>query len=582
MRKYTVLGICLLCTTVIFAADDWVTTGKDLVYPPDLYFVGVGTSERGFEEAKSAAIVEIRKQISVKISATVIDEQSSFISGGIEKASNRVESRAKLSTSGEIAGVQIVKTAQNGKLYHALAILDKDNFIKTAKAQIKDLNSQLKTVVEAAKADIGASKIASGLQKIADAKKLMAKIASQKALLSGISPVTDPNHYSIAEISSMHEKCISSLKMIKVSGDNQSGEVGMVPAEPFVIKIEADAVPVSLIPVKLTYKGKKLMERITDEQGIIQFSIGELAESVAGVHPYTAEISLPVSSTVKNILASQKQTFTYTIVANPCSSRVEVVVSPSLASDRQEIVKRVLSRLEKFNIKEHSKAPTLVQVSITAKDAGGVSGLSESNSFIRTEVSAQFTVFNDENEKIDAFTGISKGMGGSIAKSAINGIENMRLDKDLKPALEKICGFASAPKLKIAVFDFKEKSQCHCWWYDIAPNLSDMIITGLINSRKYDVVERSQLNRIMEEKALGQSGAVEENEAIQIAQVAHADLILIGSYGIINGNVEADARIVDMKNGVARCGMSSSTYYRSELRSLANEIVGQIKTKCAK
>jgi curli biogenesis system outer membrane secretion channel CsgG len=109
-----------------------------------------------------------------------------------------------------------------------------------------------------------------------------------------------------------------------------------------------------------------------------------------------------------------------------------------------------------------------------------------------------------------------------------------------------------------------------------------MIITRLINTGKVDVVERSQLQHIMEEKSLGQSGVVEEKEEMQAAQLAGADLVLVGSAGIAGEKIEADARVVDLKSGIARCAMNSAAYAVSDLRAISDDLVGQIKGKCLK
>jgi dihydroorotate dehydrogenase len=95
-------------------------------------------------------------------------------------------------------------------------------------------------------------------------------------------------------------------------------------------------------------------------------------------------------------------------------------------------------------------------------------------------------------------------------------------------------------------------------------------------------VERSQLDKIMEEKSLAQSGVVEEKEALEVAKLAGADLVLIGTANIGAGKIEADARIIDIKTGIAKCAMSSSAYSMSDLRALADDLGGQIRGKCTK
>ncbi|HEX7509675.1 MAG TPA: CsgG/HfaB family protein, partial [Chitinivibrionales bacterium] len=283
----------------------------------------------------------------------------------------------------------------------------------------------------------------------------------------------------------------------------------------------------------------------------------------------------------KKYLTAQAQSFGYTVQSNPCFAKIDVEVSQSLASGRDDIIKKVMARLSKYDIKHDPQAENTLKVTVRAVEAGGVQGLSQSSSFIKTDVTMVLTLLDDGKE-LATVQGSAKGIGGSVVKSAAQGIDNVKIDKDLKPLIEKMCSAkAAGPKLKIAVFEFKNRGFYH-YWYDMAVNLSDMLITKLINSGKFDVVERTQLDRILQEKSLAQSGVVEEKEALQAAQLAGADIILIGSATIAGDRIETDARIVDIKNGIAKCAMSSSAYSLSDLRALADDLVGQIKGKCAK
>jgi TolB-like protein len=567
-----------------FAADTWTTLGRDAEFPTELYFVGIGASERSQDAAKQASMVEIRKQISVKINATTLDEQISNIAGGMETYSNKVESRSRLSTSGEIQGIQVVKTAQQGKIFYALAVLEKELFIKKTRADIADLNSRIIALVEGTRTDINAANMGQALQKLSEAKKLISKVAAQRTLLSAASaPVeADKPAYTVTDINTMYEKCVASLRTTKTSGDGQSFPVGMVPQEPFVVSVTAlGTVPVAMIPVAIMQGTKKLAEKYTDDKGMAEFYVGSQADISAGNHTCFAAITLPVSSVNKKYLFAQNQDFAYTVISNPCAANIQIEMTADLAKDRNVISEKLIDRLSKFDIKNDPDAPATVKVSLSAKDAGGVTGISENNSFVKTELTAIFTVLNDDGKQLASFTGSSKGMGGSFAKSVSAGIDNLKIEKDIRPALDQICGAASTPKKKIAVFEFKNRGW-YSNWYDISIQMSDMIITKLINSGKFEVVERSQLDKIMEEKVLAQSGVVEETEAMQAARLAGADLLLIGSAGISGAKIEVDARIIDANSGTAKCAMSTSSYSLLNLRALADDIVGQIKGKCGR
>jgi TolB-like protein len=585
MKKNIVILSVILFTCLSFAGDQWVTTGRDIEYPNDLYFVGVGMSERGPDAAKQNAMVEVKKQITVKVNASMLDEQVSLTAGGRETSANRIESRSRLTTSGEVQGIEVVKTATKGKTTYALAVLDKKNFIANCRATIAELKKQLARLMETAGEDIGAAKISSALSKLSGAKKAIGDIVETRTLLSAAGEVTKAEelNYTMTDIAALYEKCVSSVRLSKVSGDNQAFAVGMVPSEPFVVQAAtADGGPVPMLPVALMDGNKQCVEKFTDDKGRAELLLGEKADMSAGSHSYTAVIALQVSSDAKKYLAAQAQTFGYTVQSNPCFAKVQVEVSPTLSRGRDDIVKKVIARLSKYDIKNDPEAENTLKVMASAVEAGGVQGLSQSSSFIKTDVTLAMTLVDENGKEIASIQGAAKGMGGSVVKSASQGIDNVKIDKDLKPLLDKLCSTkAAGQKLKIAVFEFKNRGLYH-YWYDMAINLSDMLITKLINSGKFDVVERSQIDRIMQEKSLAQSGVVEEKEALQAAQLAGADVILIGTATIAGDKIETDARIVDIKSGVAKCAMSSSAYSLSDVRALADDLAGQIKGKCAK
>lgn len=586
IMKPVVAIFVLGCAALVLAGDEWMITGKDIAYPQELYFVGIGMSERSQEAAKQNAVVEVRKQISVSVSASMLDEQYSLVSGGKESAGSRTESRARLSTSGEMQGIEVVKTGTKGKAFFALAVLDKKNFESNCRAAIAEARTELATLIEGAKADIAAAKTGAALTKLSAAKKAITKILDQRKLLSAVATVTDAEKlpYTQTDIALLYEQCVSGLRMVKSGGDNQSFAVGMVPAEPFSVTVTVQGAPAPGIPVNLlAAPNKTVLTRYTDDAGVATFILGENADMSAGSHSYTAAIALSVSDALKKVLAAQNQQFSYTVVSNPCFAKLVVDVSPNLAEGRDDIAKKIMARLSKYDIKDDPGADATLLINVSATETGNVQGLSENNTFIKTDVNLIMTLKDDAGKELGSLNAKGKGTGGNLIKSAVNGAENVKVEKDLKSLLEKICGGqSSGPKLRIAVFEFKQRSGYYSAWHDLAISLSDMMITKLINSGRLEVVERSQLNRIMEERALAQSGVVEEKEAITAAQLAGADIVLVGSAGIAGEKIEADARIIDLKSGIAKCAMNSASYSFSDLRAMADDLVSQIKSKCLK
>ncbi|MBN2416597.1 hypothetical protein JXO52_12190 [bacterium] len=97
------------------------------------------------------------------------------------------------------------------------------------------------------------------------------------------------------------------------------------------------------------------------------------------------------------------------------------------------------------------------------------------------------------------------------------------------------------PKKRVAVFTFEDKSQQgYHWWSGGSPGdgMSDMLITELVKSGKYTVVERGEIDQIMQEQNLGMSGRVTPESAAQVGKLLGVQLAIMGAvteFGVSKG-----------------------------------------------
>jgi curli biogenesis system outer membrane secretion channel CsgG len=82
----------------------------------------------------------------------------------------------------------------------------------------------------------------------------------------------------------------------------------------------------------------------------------------------------------------------------------------------------------------------------------------------------------------------------------------------------------SGPKARVAIADFDVKAAKATG--EIGSGLREMLITALINSNRFSVVERQALEAIMKEQELSVSGAADQTEAIQRGKIRTANLIV--------------------------------------------------------
>jgi len=82
----------------------------------------------------------------------------------------------------------------------------------------------------------------------------------------------------------------------------------------------------------------------------------------------------------------------------------------------------------------------------------------------------------------------------------------------------------SGPRARIAVADFDVKATKASG--EIGSGLREMLVTALINSNRFSVVERQALNAIMQEQELSASGASQQGAGPQRGKIKTADLII--------------------------------------------------------
>ena len=93
-------------------------------------------------------------------------------------------------------------------------------------------------------------------------------------------------------------------------------------------------------------------------------------------------------------------------------------------------------------------------------------------------------------------------------------------------SMQIFAGDLQGLKKRIAVVDFEDRSG---WGHNIGTGLADMLVTELVKSGDFMLVERQELSKILEEQGLGMSGVVTPQSAAQVGQVLGVELMVMGS-----------------------------------------------------
>lgn len=113
-------------------------------------------------------------------------------------------------------------------------------------------------------------------------------------------------------------------------------------------------------------------------------------------------------------------------------------------------------------------------------------------------------------------------------------------------------------RLSIAIMNFESNEEAK----NLVSSVTDKLITQLVNLRRFRVIERSALDKIMQEQKLGMTGFVDEEMAVKVGKLAGADVIILGRINLEPSFAKVMARGIDTETSeliVAKEADSKST-----------------------
>ena len=100
-------------------------------------------------------------------------------------------------------------------------------------------------------------------------------------------------------------------------------------------------------------------------------------------------------------------------------------------------------------------------------------------------------------------------------------------------------------RLALAVIPFVGKGEAK----DLADPVTEEMITQLVTLRRFKVIERSALDKVLEEQSLHASGLVDDKTATNLGRLAGADAIVLGSLSVAKNHTKVSARVIDTETG---------------------------------
>lgn len=100
-------------------------------------------------------------------------------------------------------------------------------------------------------------------------------------------------------------------------------------------------------------------------------------------------------------------------------------------------------------------------------------------------------------------------------------------------------------KLRVAVFDPTSSGTAIDEGTKVA--IREIISSTIVNAGEYDIVERSLLEKVMQEQSFSNSGAVDDNDATEIGKLAGANKVVLSVVTLTGGRNMLSVKMIDVK-----------------------------------
>ena len=108
---------------------------------------------------------------------------------------------------------------------------------------------------------------------------------------------------------------------------------------------------------------------------------------------------------------------------------------------------------------------------------------------------------------------------------------------------------AEKDKFKIAVMEFKSLNP-GAKNTSLGSMIAEMFTTEVVNNNSFKIVEREQLNKILGELQIGQSGVLDTTDAQKLGKILGAGAIITGSVMKMGDSLRIDSRIIEVETGI--------------------------------
>lgn len=134
-------------------------------------------------------------------------------------------------------------------------------------------------------------------------------------------------------------------------------------------------------------------------------------------------------------------------------------------------------------------------------------------------------------------------------------------------------------KITIAVIRFKTLNKQA---QDIALGelVSEIFTSALVNAQSFKIIEREQLDKVVKEIEMNETGFIESTDAVEIGKMLSADAIITGSVALLGNQIQLNARIIEIESAfVISADSKTAQYTLKNINQITNDIVYRLSKK---
>jgi len=131
---------------------------------------------------------------------------------------------------------------------------------------------------------------------------------------------------------------------------------------------------------------------------------------------------------------------------------------------------------------------------------------------------------------------------------------------------------------KIAVFPFADTNPA-AKETGYGDAIAGMLTTELINGKVFQIIERKEIDRIMNELGLSQFGVLDSQTAKEIGKVYGVDMLVLGNVAKFGNLVETDSRLIDTESGEAILADNASCRSELEIRNMVVNLARKMEQR---